>query len=88
MKKEVKVWITVTCDQHPDEIPDERIMSRVKAAVADITEITKTSLSPGTADVGAVAFLDEDKIPLLKKEIEKIDNVTNVKIMILVPVNY
>ena len=87
MRKNVKVWITVTCDQHPDEVPDEKIMIKVKDTVADIIGITKTYLSPGSAKVGAFAFLDEDKIPLLKEEIEKIDNVTEVEIMILVPVN-
>ena len=87
MKKDVEVLIVVVCDQHPDEVPDSRIMLNVRREIAELEGVIETYLAPNTADIGALALWEEEKIPLMVAEIKKIDGVNKVETRILVSLN-
>ncbi len=84
MNKDVEVLITVICDQHANDIPDTRVMSKVRRAIAEMEGVIETYLAPNTADIGALASWEEEKIPLMVAEIKKIDGVNQVETKILV----
>lgn len=84
MNKDVEVWVIVICDQYPNQIPDVKVMSRVRKIIAEMKGVIETYLAPNTADVGALASWKEEEIPLMVTEIKKIDGVNQVETKILV----
>ena len=84
MKKHVQVLVIVECDQHPDQIPDPKVMMRVRKIIAEKEGVIETYLAPNTADIGALAEWEEVKIPIMVAEIKKIDGVKEVETRILV----
>ena len=86
MKKDVEVFIIVVCDQEPDKAPNPKLITSVRNQIEKINRIIETSLSPVTADIGAFASWEEEKIPLMVEEIKKIHGVNKVEFKILIPI--
>jgi len=86
MKKDVEVFIIVICDQEPNKAPSPELVSSVRKQIEKIDGILDTSLDIITADIGASALLEEEKIPQMVAEIKQIDGVDKVETKILVPI--
>jgi len=84
MKKDVEVLVIVVCDLHPDQIPDPKVMARVRRMIAELEGVIETYLAPNTADIGALASWEEEKIPTMVAKIKRIDGVSQVETKILV----
>lgn len=83
MKKDVEVFIVVVCDQEPNKILDSKLLASVRNSIAKIEGVIETYLSPNTADIGALASWEEEKIPVMVEEISNIHGVKSIETKIL-----
>lgn len=88
MKKDLQILVIIVCDKNPQQIPNEKDVSRIKKEIEAMEGINEIFVSPKSMSVDMIAFAswEESEIGSKVDKIRELDGVRNVEIKILVPV--